>query len=143
MITDDKKSILERVNFFVLFSFDLTQVYNFIRQVRLILQNSYCGNIIYFLCQNFNRTTLLIYQTRLYKLQTRIIYFQTRINYIIPLNGTDFQTFFAPLFFFCNWFLLIWNGFYTSKISLLNLKLTFISSSGCWLFSHVQSHLNY
>ena len=52
-----------------------------------MLQNSYCGNIIYFLCQNFNRTTLLIYQTRLYKLQTRIIYFQTRINYIIPPIG--------------------------------------------------------
>ena len=30
-----------------------------------MLQNSYCGNIIYFLCHNFNRTTLSIYQTRL------------------------------------------------------------------------------
>ena len=30
-----------------------------------------------------------------------------------PLNGTNFQTFFTPLFFFCNWILHIWNGFYT------------------------------
>ena len=35
-----------------------------------------------------------------------------------PLNGTNFQTFFYPTFFFCNWILHIWNGFYTSKISL-------------------------
>ena len=75
--------------FFVLFSFDLTQVYNFIRQVWLMLQNSYCGNIIYFLCQNFNRTTSSIYQTRLYKLQTRIIYFQTPINYIMGSQGVE------------------------------------------------------
>ena len=55
-----------------------------------------------------------------------------------PLNGTNFQTFFTPLFFFCNWILHIWNGFYTSKISLLSpliigSKLTFISGSGRWL----------
>ena len=46
--------------------------------------------------------------------------------------------FFTPLFFFCNWILHIWNGFYTSKISLLSplmigSKLTFISRSGRWL----------
>ena len=35
-----------------------------------------------------------------------------------PLNGTNFQTFFYPTFFFCNWILHIWNRFYTSKISL-------------------------
>ena len=37
------------------------------------------------------------------------------------LNGHNFQTFFTPLFFFCNWIIHIWNGFYTksqSKISL-------------------------
>ena len=55
-----------------------------------------------------------------------------------PLNGTNFQTFFYPTFFFCNWILHIWNGFYTSKISLwspliIGSKLTFISSSGRWL----------
>ena len=55
-----------------------------------------------------------------------------------PLNGTNIQTIFTPLFFFCNWILHIWNGFYTSKISLLGpliigSKLTFISSSGRWL----------
>ena len=60
-----------------------------------MLQNSYCGNIIYLLCQNFNRTTLLIYQTRLYKLQTRIIYFQTRINYIMGHSGRK-SRFLAP-----------------------------------------------
>ena len=55
-----------------------------------------------------------------------------------PFNGTNFQTFFTPLFFFCNWILHIWNGFYTSKISLsspliIGSKLTFISSTGRWL----------
>ena len=55
-----------------------------------------------------------------------------------PLNGTNFQTFFYPTFFFCNWILHIWNGFYTSKISLwspliIGSKLTFISGSGRWL----------
>ena len=44
----------------------------------------------------------------------------------------------ASTFFFCNWILHIWNGFYTSKISLLSpliigSKFTFISSSGRWL----------
>ena len=55
-----------------------------------------------------------------------------------PLNGKISRHFFTPLFFFCNWILHIWNGFYTSKISLLSpliigSKLTFISSSGRWL----------
>ena len=55
-----------------------------------------------------------------------------------PLNGKISRHFFNPLFFFCNWILHIWNGFYTSKISLLSSliigsKLTFISSSGRWL----------
>ena len=55
-----------------------------------------------------------------------------------PLNGKISRHFFTPLFFFCNWVLHIWNGFYTSKISLLSpliigSKLTFISSSGRWL----------
>ena len=52
----------------------------------------------------------------------------------------NFQTFFYPTFFFCNWLLHRWNGFYTwsqSKISLLSpliigSKLTFISSFGAW-----------
>ena len=37
-----------------------------------------------------------------------------------PLNGKISRHFFTPLFFFCNWILHIWNGFYTSKISLLS-----------------------
>ena len=58
-----------------------------------------------------------------------------------PLNGTNFQSFFTQLFFFCNWILHIWNGFCTwsqSKISLstpliISSKFTFFGSSGCWL----------
>ena len=50
-----------------------------------------------------------------------------------PLMAQISRHFFTPLFFFCNWILHIWNGFYTSKISLLSplingSKLTF---SGC------------
>ena len=40
-----------------------------------------------------------------------------------PLNGKISRHFFTPLFFFCNWILHIWNGFYIwsqSKISLLS-----------------------
>ena len=56
-------------------------------------------------------------------------------------DGQDFQTFFTPLFFFCNWLLHRWNGFYTwsqSNISLLSpliisSKLTFSGWSGCLL----------
>ena len=55
-----------------------------------------------------------------------------------PLMAQISRHFFYPTFFFCNWILHIWNGFYTSKISLLSpliigSKLTFISSSGRWL----------
>ena len=52
-----------------------------------------------------------------------------------PLNGTNFQTFFTPLFFFCNWILHIWNGFYTSKISLLS-PLIIGSKSSHLLYIH-------
>ena len=58
---------------------------------------------------------------------------------------------FAPFFSFCNWILLIWNGFYTwSKSKLLFIspliigsKLTFSGCCNCWLpttsiFSHIQ-----
>ena len=61
--------------------------------------------------------------------------------------------FWPHFFFFCNWILHIWNGFYTwsqSKISFLSpLKLVQNSHSPAapaaegQLFSHVQSHLNY
>ena len=55
-----------------------------------------------------------------------------------PLMAQISRHFFTPLFFFCNWILHIWNGFYTSKISLLSpliigSKLTFISISVRWL----------
>ena len=55
-----------------------------------------------------------------------------------PLMDIVSRHFFTPLFFFCNWILHIWNGFYTSKIPLLSpliigSELTFISSSGRWL----------
>ena len=46
-----------------------------------------------------------------------------------PLNGTNFQTFFTPLFFFCNWILHIWNGFYTwshSKICSSNAQFEYL-----------------
>ena len=54
-----------------------------------------------------------------------------------PLMAQISRHFFTPLFFFCTWILHIWNGFYTSKISLLSpliigSKLTFISNSGAW-----------
>ena len=68
-------------------------------------------------------------------------------------NGHNFQTFFTPLFFFCNWLLHRLNGFYTwsqSKISLLSplvigSKLRFWGCCDRWLpyNSHVHSHLNY
>ena len=60
----------------------------------------------------------------------------------LPPKKTNFQTSFYPTFFFCNWILHIWNGFYTwshSKISLLSpliigSKLTFSGWSDC----HIQ-----
>ena len=67
------------------------------------------------------------------------------LRWIFPLgvwprprpNGHNFQIFFYPTFFFCNWILNIWNRFYTSKISrlcplIIGSKLTFISSFGAW-----------
>ena len=55
-----------------------------------------------------------------------------------PLMAQISIHFFYPTLFFCNWILHIWNGFYTSKISLLSpliigSELTFITSSGRWL----------
>ena len=46
--------------------------------------------------------------------------------------GSNFHPFFTPCFFFCNWILLIWNGFYTwsqSKFIILNLSLLIILRS--------------
>ena len=48
----------------------------------------------------------------------------------LPPMAQISRHFFTPLFFFCNWILHIWNGFYTSKILLLSpliigSKLTF------------------
>ena len=69
-----------------------------------------------------------------------------------PLMVIISRHFFTPLFFFCNWLLHRWNGFYTwsqSKISLLGpliigSKLTFSCCCDRRLpyDSHVHSHFN-
>ena len=52
---------------------------------------------------------------------TRVRYLSSYLEWVSrPLNGKISRHFFTPLFFFCNWILHIWNGFYTSKISLLS-----------------------